>query len=300
MLGRALLGLCLLALGCDGGAAGDAAGAGGAAGGSAACSNDAGPGSVCVQQVTGRTVDASGQALAKLSTSVCGSVCWFGESDATGAFSVSIGERIVPSQFSVLTHGRPSHTSFYFPLPESPAPSVDMGELTLLALPPSGPELVVWSDKQGAPAQTVTSGGLTLELTAGTQIKLDVEDVALGNAGKQFRVTPIPAALQARFAPPALGLLALWALGPFEAAIILEAGGASALARISSADVLGLAPGTPVEWLALGSYLFSDWVAPATFGVVATGQVSPDGLRIEMNAGEGTRYLTWIGVRKKP
>lgn len=295
MLRRALFGLCFVALGCDGQSA-EGAGAGS---GGAGCTGQAGPGAVCVGTVTGRAVDASGKGLAQLSTSVCGSVCFFGESDQTGAFTVVVGEPIVASEFSVLPHGRPGHTSFYFPLPQSPGPALEVGELTLLELPPSGPELVVWSDKQGSPAQSVTSGGLTLEISAGTQVKLDVEDVALGGLGKQFRVTPIPASHRERFAPSALGLLELWSLAPFEAAIVQAAGGGSALARITADNQLGLAPGTEVEWLAHGSYLFTDWVAPAAFGVVATGKVSADGLRIEMNAGEGTRFLTWIGVRKK-
>ncbi len=180
------------------------------------------------------------------------------------------------------------------------AESVEVGDLPLLDLPPSGPSLVVWHEKQGAPAQTVTSGELTLEIGAGTQVKLDVEDVALGDEGKQFRALGIPAAKRPAFAGEALGLGALWALTPFEAAVIDEQSGSPALARISADNTLGLPADTAVEWLALGSYLFADWVKPAAFEVVASGKVSTDGTRIEMDAGQGVRYLTWLGVRKKP
>jgi hypothetical protein len=251
-------------------------------------------------EVKGRTVDGSGAPLPGISTSVCGSVCWYGESDASGAFSVSIGERIVPDQFSTLPHGRPSRTNFYFALPPVSGPSVQVGDLRLLDLPTSGPSLVVRSDKQGSPAQTVKSGELTLDVSAGTQVKLDVEDVALDAVGKQFRALSIPATARDAFADPKLGVVALWALTPFEAAIVDEATLAPELARISADNTTGLAAGTLVEWLGLGSYLFADWVKPAKFEVVASGKVSSDGARIEMDAGQGVRYLTWLAVRKKP
>lgn len=302
--------LCLAALGCGGGEGGStpqgSGGAGGGAGaasggsaGQAPCSEDHGPDAVCVMEVKGRTVDAAGAPLGQISTSVCGSVCWYGESDSTGAFSVSIGERIVPSEFSTLPHGRPARTSFYFALPPVSSPSVEVGELLMLDLPASGPELLAWHEKQGAPAQSVKSGELTLDVAAGTQVKLDVEDVALDALGKQFRALAVPAGARAAFAEPSLGLVALWALTPFEAAIVDEQSGAPALARISAENTAGLPAGSAVEWLALGSYLFADWVKPASFAVVATGKVSADGARVEMDAGQGVRYLTWLGVRKK-
>jgi hypothetical protein len=251
-------------------------------------------------EVKGRTVDATGAPLGGISTSVCGVVCWYGDSDASGAFSVSIGEKIVPAKYSTLPHGRPARTSFYFALPSVTEPVVNVGDLTLLELPASGPELVVWSDKAGAPAQTVTSGELTLALEAGTQVKLDVEDVALDALGKQFRALAVPAAQRGRFADEKLGLVALFALSPFEAAVVAEADGAPALARLRAENTTGLAAGTAVEWLALGSYLFDDWVTPAAFEVVATGSVSGDGKALEMDAGQGIGYLTWVGVRVKP
>jgi len=288
-----------------GGGAGVGSGGGGGKGtggsaGKAPCSEDHGPNATCVMQVEGRTVDASGAPLAAISTSVCGSICWYGESDASGAFSVVIGENIVPTEFSTLPHGRPGRTSFYFALPTVTSTSVQVGDLTMLDLPASGPTLTVWHEKQGAPAQTVSSGGLTLEVAAGTQVKLDVEDVALDALGKQLRVLPVPAGVRDAFADPKLALVALWALSPFEAAIIDAATGEPALARVSVENTLGLPSGAAVEWLALGSYLFPDWVKPATFEVVATGKVSADGTRVEMDAGQGVRYLTWLGARKKP
>jgi hypothetical protein len=61
-----------------------------------------------------------------------------------------------------------------------------------------------------------------------------------------------------------------------------------------------LAAAAPVEILALGSYTFPDWITPAAFEVVATGSVSSDGTRIEMDAGEGVPHLTWLAIRATP
>ncbi|MBK7581944.1 MAG: hypothetical protein IPI67_17270 [Myxococcales bacterium] len=281
------------------GGSGGTAGAAGSAG-AAPCTNDGGPNAVCVLSVKGRAVDALGSPVPGLSTSVCGSVCWYGESDATGAFTVTVGERIPVDQYSSLPHGRPDRTNFYFALPSAASEIIDVGDLTLLDLPKTGPGLVVRSDKQGAPAQSVKSGELTLSVSAGTQVKLDVEDVALDAAGKQFRALSVPAAQRALFAPASLNLVALFALTPFESAIVDETTALPALAQLSADNTPNLPAGTPVEWLALGSYLFDDWVKPAAFAVVATGSVSADGARIEMDAGQGVRYLTWVGVRAKP
>jgi hypothetical protein len=317
MLRWLALGLALAGCGSEsspaspsGGAAGQA-GAGGQAGGAgsggsagqAPCSEDPSTlpaGATCVLDVKGRLVNATGAPIAALSTSVCGSVCFYGESDATGAFSVSLGAQVVPSAYSTLPHGRPDRTSSYFPLPE-PAPAhIDMGDLLVLDLPASGPLLTVKTDKLGAPAQSVTSNGVTFDVPAGVAIKLDVEDLALGDAGKQFRALPIDAGVRDQFADPKLGLIALYALTPFEAAMQDETTGAEATASLSLPNSSGLSAGTKVEFLALGSYLFPGWVAPAAYEVVATGSVSSDGSRLEMDAGQGVRYVTWIGARPAP
>jgi len=294
----------------SGGAAGQA-GAGGQAGttgsggsaGQAPCSEDPSTlpaGATCLLDVVGRLVDATGAPVPSLSTSVCGSVCYYGESDASGVFSVSIGAQIVPSAYSTLPHGRPGRTSFYFPLPE-PAPThVDMGDLLVLDLPTTGPLLTVKTDQLGAPAQSVTSNEVTLDVPAGVAVKLDVEDLALGASGKQFRALPIDAAVRDQFADPKLGLVSLYALTPFEAAMQDEVSGAEATASLSLPNTTGLAAGVKVEFLALGSYLFPNWVAPAAFEVVATGSVSSDGSRLEMDSGQGVRYLTWMGARPAP
>jgi len=252
-----------------------------------------------VERVSGRVVDASGNGVAALSVSVCGATCFYDETRADGAFDVYVGAQVVPSAFSLLPHGRPSRTSFYFPLTAPVDGAVAMNDLLALELPESGPLLVVKTDGQGAPAQSVTSNDVTLDVAAGVHLKLDVEDLALGDLGKQFRALPIPSELRHRFAEPKLGLVALWALTPFEAELTGETTGEPAFARLVVPNDAGLEPGAAVEFLALGSYLFPSWVAAASFEVVATGSVSTDGARLEMDAGQGLAYLTWLGVRPK-
>ena len=113
-----------------------------------------------------------------------------------------------------------------------------------------------------------------------------------------FRALAIDAKHQPAFADPSEGLLALYALTPFEVSF-RDDQGKSAKARLSFPTPAGLAPNDPVEVVALGSYLYPDWVAPARFETVALGKVSADGTRVEMDPGEGIEYLTWVGLRKK-
>ncbi len=286
------------ASGGQGGASGaaGASGSGGAAG-AAGCTGDPAPEARCIGSVSGRVVDAVGAGVAARSVSVCGGICYYGESDATGAFSVLVDARLDPSQYSTLPHGRPDRTSFYFALPADASDDVTLGDLLVLELPPSGPLLVVKSDKAGAPAQTVVSNGVTLDVPDGVSVKIDVEDIAEGDLGKMFRALRIPDDKMSAFADPSLGLSALFQLTPFEAEM-RDAAGQPALARIGF-DNIGLPPGTAVELLGLGSYLFPEWIAPAQFQVVATGAVTSDGSRIELDPGQGLGYLTWVGIREK-
>ena len=167
-------------------------------------------------------------------------------------------------------------------------------------MPLEGPTLVVKSDRTGAPAQTVTNGEVTLDVPAGILVELDVEDVLAAEVGKRFRVLAVPAAQRAAFAKPELGLRALYALSPFESSFIRESDESLALARLSFANAAGFAPGAAVEVLALGTYLYPEWVHPAAFERVATAKVTADGTRIEMDPEQGVAHLTWIGLRELP
>lgn len=284
-----------------GGSAGNA-GSGGTAGaaGSGGCGDPRGLGTQgsCVEKVSGKVVDASGAPL-KLDVSVCGPVCFYGESATDGSYVVDVNQLITPDDYSALPHGRPDRTSFHWKLPTGASGSVALPDLLVLDLPAAGPPLVVKSDQAGAPAQNVVSGDVTLDVAQGVVVKIDVEDIALGAQGKQFRTLTVPKQHHAAFVDASLSVLALYALTPFEASIQKEGTNEPALATLSFDNTTGLGAGTAVEFLALGSYLFADWVNPATFEVVATGTVSSDGLRVNMDPGQGISYLTWVGIREK-
>jgi len=290
-----------------GGGAGTAGQGGTVSGsGSGGCPDepDAPASAVCVTEVTGSVTDEQDAPLAALLVSVCGSVsCNPGNTDTSGAFSVSVNRFITLSEFSVLPHARElDFASFYYRLPEdSPGPIVDVGNVTLLAMPADGPTLVVKTDLAGAPAQSVTSNGVTLDVAEGVAVQLAFEDVSLGEAGKQFRVLEVPEGGRDGFVDPSLAVAQLYALYPFETTFRPEGLPAElAAARLSFPNPAALPADGTVEILALGSYTFPDWITPAAFEVVATGSVASDGSRIEMDAGEGVPHLTWLAIRAAP
>ncbi len=284
------------------GGGGGTSGGGGAAGaaGAGGCGDlrNLGASGTCISNVTGKVVDATGAPVA-VDVSVCGPICYYGKSGPDGSYDVEINQLITPDLYSALPHGRPNRASFYFPLPAGASGSVALSDMLVLDLPAAGPPLVVKSDQAGAPAQNVVSGDVTLDVAQGVVIKIDVEDIAEGDLGKQFRALTVPKQHHPAFVDASLKILALYALSPFDAAIQKEGTTDSALVQMSFDNTTGLPADAAVEFLALGSYLFSDWVPPATFGVVATGSVSSDGLRVNMDAGQGLKYITWVGIRGK-
>jgi len=91
---------------------------------------------------------------------------------------------------------------------------------------------------------------------------------------------------------------ALYALEPFESSY--ETPGANAkqaMVRLSFANTAKLAAGSAVDVLALGTYIYPDWIPPASFTKVASAHVSMDGKTIAMDTGEGVPYLTWFAIK---
>jgi hypothetical protein len=296
--------------GSGGGGASGSGGGGGSGGGTGGgdsgteCPLPAqlGAGEVCLEAVEGRVTDSAGNPVPDTLTTVCGSrQCNPGVTGTDGRFRVEVGFALALRDYSTLPHGRPNRTNFYFQLPlDATGPVIEVGDLPMLDLPATGPLLVVKTDNAGAPAQSVTSGDVTLEVADGVRVLLDVEDVVEGENGKLFRALEVPQERRDTFIDPALGAFALYAFTPFEAGFDVEATGVSATARLSFANRTGLAAGSAVEVLALGTYQYLDWVKPAAFEPVATASVTADGARIELDPGEGLRYLTWVALRDKP
>ncbi len=284
------------------GGTGAAGGAGGAAGdaGVAPCSeapSDIPAGAVCIHNVTGHVIDPSGAPVSGVLASVCSdTTCYPGWSGSDGNFSVAVNMHIVMSKTAVLVHERPLKAGFYFPLPTSPGPDLDIGDTPLLTLP-DGPALVVKPD--GSPQQSVTSGDVTLEVPQGVQVNLDYDELAAGAKGKEFRALAVPKNLWKDLVDPSLGLSALYAFGPFEAGFFDAQTGKPALAQMSFKNTTGLPASTPVEFLELASFLYPDPAQIGTFESVGTGTVSADGTTVDMDAGTGIKYITWIGIREK-
>lgn len=260
---------------------------------------DEGDGAECIERVEGRLVEATGSPLSGLLVTVCGPVCFSPEADQLtdddGRFAVLVGSRLRAERYALSVHGRPLHASATLPLQGAGAVRW-MGDVPVLALPEGGPALAVRGE--GAPAQQLASGGATLEIEEGVEVRLDVDDVALGELGKRFRAASVPPAWHAVFAPGLGPLLGLYALAPYDVSFRRVETGAAAGARVS------LRVDTPavvgdIEWLAQGSLMHPEWVAPGTWGKVAQGTVTPDGLAV-LDEGSTLPHLTWLAVRERP
>jgi hypothetical protein len=247
---------------------------------------------VCIGEVIGRVEDSTGAPPEEgFGVSVCGPVCYVSNTEADGSFTVSIGQYIVPEEYSALPHGRPLIAGYYFGLqPDETGPTVDVGTIQVIEMPEDGVPI----DLDGNAEQSLTSDAVTLEIPAGVTTHLEFDDFAAGDLGSQFRARPVEVTGVGGFVPG--DLTVLYALGPFES-YFEDANGDPVDARLVFDNTTALAAGTAVEFLALGSYLYPDWVAPARFEVVGQGHVTSDGARIELEAGQGFTYLTWVGIR---
>lgn len=281
------------------GGADPSGGSGGAFGGDMPqpCTEDSPPESgdkVCLVAVEGRAVDEAGDPIVDELASVCGPVCYSGTTDASGNFEVPVGQYVNLEQYSISVHGRPYRAVFYGRLPEPAGETtLDVGEQLSLDLPENGAPFI----REGGEEQVLESGGVTLTVPAEVELRLDVEDLVLAEEGAQFRARAVPEAEYERFGAGDLGAFAVYAFGPFEAWFREIETRTQVGAVLTFPNTADLAAGTAVEVLALGSYLYVDWVTPAEFAVVATATVSADGQQIELDAGEGIEYLTWVALR---
>jgi len=243
-------------------------------------------------------LDETGAPVPNAPVSVCGAICYYGQSDDAGAYDVSVGAFIDPSDYHLLVHARPLRAGYYYSLPADVHDgTVEAGTSLVLTLPTDGPTITL--SGSGAPAQTLTSGDVTLEVPDGVDVKLDVEDVTLGADGAKLRALTVPAATRDPFIDPSLGVLALYAIAPFEATFREKGSKNPARSGVSFTNTTGLPADTPVEILAMGSYYVEQAIAPGEFAPVATGHVSSDGASLTLDAGEGIEYLTWLAVREK-
>ncbi len=260
-----------------------------------------GPDWVCITEVTGTLVDETDSPVSGMLMTVCGpGGCEPNDSDATGKFVVTVGFPIFVDDWSTIPHGRDQDKFvYYFAFdPASPGPVIDLGTVRVLDAPSDGVPIVVKTDNAGAPAQSVVHGGVTLTVPAGVRVSLDFDDVAIGDKGKLFRAREVPTEFLPDFVDPALSVMSLYALTPFDSRFDLEdAPGTDAKATLSFPNTTGLTGGSAVEFLQLGSFIVGN-LQTADYEVVATGTVSADGTSIDMDPGEGITFVTWIAIRE--
>jgi hypothetical protein len=252
---------------------------------------------VLINSVSGRVLDDKGTAIRDALVSVCGDQCYNGDTDANGQYTVDMGVTIVPEIFGIMPHVDFPQARFYAPLPVGASGKVQAPDLRVLTLP-DGPPLIVKSDTPDAPKQTAVSGDLTLTVDAGVQLLLTIDDVLLDAEGKKLRAMKVPSNLMASYAKAEVGLRALYAIGPFHVEFRRTvAAPATASARVSIKNTLGLSANQAVEFLSLDNGAAEPGSKPGSFFTAAKGKVSSDGSTIEMNADQSLQHLDWIGIR---
>jgi len=292
-VGRVLLVLLLWAtLGTGCGSAGSATDLGVDLSGSADLANapcsdpNPAPGSVCPLDLTGSFSTESGQAASSLAdrvVSVCAGLCFFGGSNASGAFSVHVDAHIVLADYAFEVHGRPDAATYYTPLPSGSSPSLAYAApLPLPLLPASGPAI-----PEDSGAHTVTAGDVTLVLAAGTKVQFSVEDFGVAH-GHELRVRGFALPTTLPFIDAAAPPAALYALAPFEAAF-------SQKVSLTIANTAALPAGAAVQVKVMRG-LVNDAPPAGRFTAAALAHVSADGATISTDSGEGILELTWIAL----
>ena len=245
----------------------------------------AGDGGTCVTTVSGSLVDEKGAPLADMVVSYCAEICFFGKTVADGSFVVDVYSYLPVERYALLVHARPDHASLY-----TVPPPLDGDHITFTrpvvtpTLPADGPLLAV-----DGSAQTASSNDITVAIDKGTNLFFDPEDIQAGDKGHKLRALPITRLSDYLFIDPQHPPTQLYALSPFELVSFKPM-------RITVANRSGFAAGTAVDFLAMRG-LISDGAPAGRLNPVATGHVSSDGARIEMDPGIGILSLTWLGVR---
>lgn len=254
------------------------------------------PDSQCIKTVSGKVVDTTGAPVANKTISVCGTICFYGKTGNDGTYVTNVGHHIPVATFAASVHGRPDYASLYVKLPATTADTITLPDMVVPKFTSTTDVRVPFDATSGKVmgAKTVTSGDVTLSLADGTSVELDLEDVELvmaGMGGDLFRAVKMDTANYPGWGKD-VGIKLLYAGAPFDSKYDKKVG-------ITISDAAGMAPGTPVEFVACGNEFLKTPFTAGTLQVVATGKVSADGKSIQTDPGEGLTYVTWIGVRPK-
>jgi len=254
-------------------------------------------GSQCVRAVTGKVVDTAGAPLGCKLVSVCGKVCFFGETRADGTFTAKIGTWVKVADFAASVHGRPDHASLYEKLPVTTEEVIALpGTLVLPILKASGtkiPITKVGTKRLVTAATDIKDGDITLKFAADTEVELDLEDMAMvdeGKPGDHLRTVKVEEAQYPTFVKGA-NVKVLYAASPFDMKYLNKK------VPLVINGTAGLADGTVVEIIGLGNEFINEPFTAGKLEVVALGKVT--GGQIVTDPGEGLKTLTWIGVRAK-
>jgi hypothetical protein len=242
-------------------------------------------GAVCIHAVRGAVTDLDGAPMAGRLITLCGPACFFGETTASGAFTVLPEDLLNLARYSVTAHGRPDFATLNVPTePAREGVSALLEPMRLPRYTDRGPPV-----PDGARGGTVSAGDVTLTIAPGTRLDPDIEDAELGELGTLLRSVRVPLDRAPRQAREAM-LADVYALGPFNLT-------ASAPMGLRLRNRAGLAPGTRVEFVGLSYRIVDPPYDAGHWVVMARGTVSPDGNEVRTADTEGLTVLTWVGYR---
>lgn len=242
---------------------------------------------VVVHEITGRFTTPSGAPPASGLVALCGSMCQRGTMAEDGTFEVGAGSCFMPHpvfERPVLWfHGAPDHTDLHIDFIEADATEVGPLELepTYTVVPVS--EMTTLTVPAEGVATLEDGDGFALSFdAAGVDLPIGVTDLAVQK-------------LEPTYWPPLPGvedLRVFYATAPAGAEF-----DPPATLRLPNEE--DLAPGTRVAIVGLGNE-GTPGVHPGTLGVLAEGEVTPDGTAIELLEGEGLPGLAWVGYTLLP
>lgn len=236
-----------------------------------------------IEFASATVLDINGNALENILVQACGlDQCFNGTTNASGFASVVVNKEIKKPAFKYggLSQNGTITGKFAVLLK---AGQNDLGNVVTLPLPAMGSPL--------AAGKSAVSGGVTITLAANATIEHD--SIVYDSEDLQgFRADQVPMGQEPAGLDPALKLELLFAVSPIDSFFCPPA-------QVSVANSLGWAPGTAVEFFALGLDVGEEYLPYGEWAKASDGAVSADGLKIETAASGGLPVLTAFGIRKK-
>lgn len=241
------------------------------------------PEATCVESLDVSLIDEAGAPLEGITVFCCGTdICSAPvQTDAEGKAHIEVNGYMVSPAFKVLGAGK--YISFAAPLPKDETKAV-FPPTTLVAFPTEGTAFQPGTD------QSLTSNGVTLEITAATEVVID--ELSLPEAEDQlFKAVEIPLAKAPPTGSPEAGSLeAMFGLAPLATTF-------DPPAKLTLPNVKSWAAGSKIAVHAHGLEVGSDDAPYAGWGEVGEAVVAEDGKTLVMES--GIPLLSTIGLRAK-